>query len=414
MRFTIFGLTVSSSWGNGHATTWRGLLRALRRAGHHTTFFERDVSYYAGARDLAAPDFCHLQLYADCPAIEQQARAAVSSSDVVIVSSYCPDGMAAARLALDDPGPLHVFYDIDTPVTLADLERYGVAAVEGPHYVDAGLVREFDLYLSFTGGPLLSDIRSRWGARRTAPLYCSVDPEVHRPVRAASGFRSDLSYLGTYAIDRQGALDALLLEPARRRPDRRFFVAGAQYPEDTVWPANVARRDHLPPGDHPAFYCGSRLTLNITHEAMIKTGYAPSVRLFEAASCGTPILSDFWPGLDELFVPGSEILVAHDSDQAEAALDLDDAQLRRIAAAARERTLAEHSCETAPGSWSAPAKRPAGHRARPRNASSGPPIPPVWVDACGGQRCSPVAPPRHLSAMRPARPIGLRTQNGTF
>ena len=180
MRFTIFGVTVSSSWGNGHATTWRGLLRALRRAGHHTTFFERDVSYYAGARDLAAPDFCHLQLYADWPAIEQQARAAVSSSDVVIVSSYCPDGVAAARLALDDPGPLHVFYDIDTPVTLADLERYGVAAVEGPHYVDAGLVREFDLYLSFTGGPLLSDIRSRWGARRAAPLYCSVDPGVHR------------------------------------------------------------------------------------------------------------------------------------------------------------------------------------------------------------------------------------------
>jgi spore maturation protein CgeB len=344
LRFTVFGLTLSSSWGNGHATTWRGLLRALHRASHDITFFERDLPYYAAARDLGSPDCCSLVIYDDWPATEQRARAAIRDADVAIVSSYCADGLAASRLVLDSDGPLHVFYDIDTPITFRDLERFGVAAARGPHYIDTRLVPEFDLYLSFTGGPLLREIQTRWGARRTAPLYCSVDPEAHWPVPPVDDFRSALGYLGTYSADRQMALDRLLLEPARRRPDRRFFVAGAQYPENVTWPPNVIRRDHLAPAEHPAFYCSSRLTLNVTREAMVKTGYSPSVRLFEAASCGTPILSDWWPGLDEFFAPGSEILLARDSDEAEAALDCDDAELRRIAAAARQRTLAEHTC----------------------------------------------------------------------
>ena len=345
MRFVIFGLTVSSSWGNGHATTWRGVLKALQRAGHSITFFERDVPYYAVARDLPAPDFCELVLYDAWADVVPHARRAVAGADVALVTSYCADGLAACRLVLDSAGVLRVFYDIDTPVTLAELSAHGIATATGARYLTPDLIPEFDLYLSFTGGPLLRRLRTVWGARRAAPLYCSVDPEVHYPVEPAEEFRCSLGYLGTYSADRQPGLERFLIEPARRRPDETFVVAGSLYPPDIEWPPNVKRSHHLAPSEHAAFYCANRLTLNLTRQAMLEVGYAPSVRLFEAASCGAPILSDWWPGLDEFFRPGEEILIARTSDDAVAALDLSDAELARIAGAARERTLAAHTCE---------------------------------------------------------------------
>jgi spore maturation protein CgeB len=158
-------------------------------------------------------------------------------------------------------------------------------------------------------------------------------------------FTSDLSYLGTDAEDRQAALETLLVEPARLRPERRFLIGGALYPETFPWGSNIFFVRHLPPPDHPAFFSSSRLTLNVTRQAMAEMGWCPSGRLFEAAACGTPILSDSWEGLDAFFEPGREILVARTTADAVAALDLSDAELRRIAEAARERTLAEHSSD---------------------------------------------------------------------
>jgi spore maturation protein CgeB len=343
MRFVIFGLTISSSWANGHATTWRGLLKALRRDGHLVTFFERDVPYYAAERDLPNPDFCELVLYEDWDTVLPRARRALADADVAMVTSYCADGLAACRLVLDGAGPLRVFYDIDTPVTLAELSAHGIATASGARYLTPALIPEFDLYLSFTGGSLLTEIETTWGARRTAPLYCSVDPEVHAPVEPAADFRCSLGYLATYSADRQAGLERLLIEPARRKSAERFIVVGSMYPTDVAWPPNVAVHWHLPPSDHAAFYCANRITLNVTREAMIRVGYSPSVRLFEAASCGTPILSDWWPGLDEFFEPGGEILVARTADEAVAALELGDGELARVAGAARERTLAAHT-----------------------------------------------------------------------
>ena len=343
MRFVIFGLTVSSSWGNGHATTWRGVLKELHRAGHSVRFFERDVPYYAAERDLPAPDFCELVLYDDWTDVLPRARRAIGEADVAMVTSYCADGLDACRLVLDSAGPLHVFYDIDTPVTLAELSANGIATATGARYLTPDLIPEFDLYLSFTGGPLLRELETVWGVRRTAPLYCSVDPEIHSPVEPPAELRCALGYLGTYSADRQPALERFLIEPARRRPAERFFVVGSKYPSDIEWPPNVAVRSHLPPPEHPGFYCANRITLNVTREAMLRVGYSPSVRLFEAASCGTPILSDWWSGLDEFFTPGREILVARTTDEADAALGLSDAELARITAAARERTLRAHT-----------------------------------------------------------------------
>lgn len=340
----IFGLTISSAWANGHATPWRGLLKALAAAGHQATFFERDVEYYAAQRDLPAPAFCDLLLYREWADVVPRASEAVHNADVAIVTSYCPDGLAACRLVLDTAGLQHVFYDLDTPVTLAALERHGVAVPDGARYITPDLIPEFDLYLSFTGGPILDELRTRWGARRTAALYGSVDPEVHAPVaEPPADYRCALGYLGTYAADRQPTLDRLLIQPARERPGERFFVVGSLYPPELEWPANVAMRWHLDPAEHPAFYSANRLTLSVTRQAMLEWGYTPSGRLFEATCCGTPVLTDRFPGVAEFFAPGGEILVADSPQDVEAALALSDAEVQRIGEAARARTLAHHT-----------------------------------------------------------------------
>lgn len=344
MRFAIFGLTISSAWANGHATPWRGLLKALHQAGHSTTFFERDVDYYARHRDLAAPDFCDLVLYADWSDIVERARTTAEHADVTIVTSYCPDGLDACRLTLDTSGPLHAFYDLDTPVTLLALEAHHLAVPDGAHYLTPDLIPEFDLYLSFSGGPVLDRLRTRFGARRVAALYGSVDPALHARVPdPPHRFRCALGYLGTYAADRQAALERLLIEPARQHPAERFLVVGSLYPPETAWPANVATHWHLEPPLHPAFYSANRLTLSVTRQAMREWGYTPSGRLFEAAACGTPILTDAWPGLEAFFTPGDEILVADSASDALEALERSAAELARIGGAARERTLAQHT-----------------------------------------------------------------------
>jgi spore maturation protein CgeB len=345
MRFVVVGLTLSSSWGNGHATTWRALLKALARGGHRTTFFERDVPYYRDHRDLVEPQWCELVLYPTWEVAERRLRRDLSEADVAILTSYCPDGLQAMEAVRAARVPCFAFYDIDTPVTIAQLRAQGQADSGSGPYLSAELVPEFDLYLSFTGGPTLAELETRWGARRAAALYCSVDPELHRPLLSDPELASDLSYLGTYSADRQPALEALLIEPARRHPDRRFAVAGAQYPPSVDWPANVRRFEHLPPDRHAAFYSSSTLNLNLTREAMVAAGFSPSVRLFEAAACGGTVVSDWWQGLETIFEPGREILLARRSEDVDRFLGLDQAEVRAIGAAARARVLAAHSSQ---------------------------------------------------------------------
>jgi len=340
MKLVIFGLSISSSWGNGHATLWRGLVRALGRRGWTVVFFERDLPYYAGARDLYEIEDGELILYSDWEEAVPAARAHLADADVALVTSYCPDGIAASDLVLSSPRPLHLFYDLDTPVTLSVLERGEATSYIGPRGLS-----DFDLVLSYTGGEALDALKSRLGARMVAPLYGHVDPCVHRPTAPAQQYAADLSYIGTYAEDRQAGVEAFLLEPARKRPNLRFVIAGAQYPQDFPWGENIFFVRHLPPEEHPAFYSSSRLTLNVTRRAMAKMGWCPSGRLFEAAACGVPIVSDWWPGLDTFFEPGREVLVAVDSEDVTDALDLSDAELRRIADAARDRVLSCHTSE---------------------------------------------------------------------
>ena len=338
MKLVIFGLSVSSSWGNGHATLWRGLIRSLAGLGHHVVFFERDVPYYASNRDLRELPTGRLVLYPDWLEILPTAMSELSDADAAVVTSYCPDAIMATDAVLDSAVALSVFYDLDTPVTL-DRLRSGASVP----YIGPGGLAGFDLVLSYTGGSALDALRDLLGARRVAPLYGSVDPAMHRPVPVDSRFRADLSYLGTYAADRQESLERLFVEPAWRLPDRRFLIGGAQYPEDFPWSENVWFVRHVPPDEHSAFYSSSRLTLNVTRSPMAELGWCPSGRLFEAAACGTPIVSDAWEGLGDFFVPGDEILVASTADDVVAAMELGERELARIGEAARRRALVDHT-----------------------------------------------------------------------
>lgn len=339
MRIVIFGLSVSSAWGNGHATLWRGLIRALDELGHEVVFFEQDVPYYAAHRDLAAlGGHARLCLYPTWEDVRTYAAASIDEADVAIVTSYCPDGRDASAVVLDSGVPCRVFYDLDTPVTLARLAWGDDVSYLPPH----GL-RDFDLVLSFTGGRALAELSDQLGARLVAPLYGSVDPDVHAPAGARAAWSAQCSYLGTWSSDRQDAFERLFVEPARRQRERAFVVGGAMYPPEVAWPPNVNRFEHVAPADHPAFYCSSPLTLNVTRAPMAELGYCPSGRLFEAAACGVPVLSDRWDGLDTFFAPGDEILIAETTDDAVEAMGIPRADLERIGRRARERVLATHT-----------------------------------------------------------------------
>lgn len=336
MNIAIFGLSITSAWGNGHATTYRALVRALAARGHEVRFFERDAEWYADNRDLPSPPYCAVELYRSMAELEERAARALRAADLAIVGSYVPEGIAVGDLVHRLAQGGTAFYDIDTPVTLARLEANRI------DYLAPRQIPKYDLYLSFTGGPTLERLQRRFGARLARPLYCSVDPQLYFPEPAPLAY--DLGYLGTYSDDRQPVLERLMLAAAASWPEGRFIVAGPQYPAAIAWAANVARVIHLNPAEHRRFYNSLRYTLNVTRRDMVKAGHSPSVRLFEAAACGTPIVSDTWPGLDRFFTPGAEILLARDARETLSYLrEIPEAERRAIGERARERVLRSHT-----------------------------------------------------------------------
>ena len=336
MRIAIFGLSITSSWGNGHATTYRGLVRELARRGHDVLFLERDVPWYRENRDLAQPPYGQTELYNSLSEVARRFGPEIRRADLVIVGSFVPEGVALGEWVIKTARGLPAFYDIDTPVTLGKLARADY------EYLAPHLIPQYGLYLSFTGGPLLSYIESHYGSPMARVLYCSVDPNLYYP--EPMEHRWDMGYLGTYAEDRQRFLDCLLLEPARRWKEGRFIVAGPLYPEDIRWPANVERVDHLSPADHRGFYNAQRVTLNLTRGEMKAAGYSPSVRLFEAAACGSAIVTDYWRGLESLFEIGREVLVASCPEEILRLLrETPPDEIAQLGARVRARVQAEHT-----------------------------------------------------------------------
>ena len=339
MKLVVYGLTLTSSWGNGHATTYRSLLKALAGRGHTITFIEKDVEWYRSNRDLPKPTFCTVRLYQDWDAEHNALLAMATDADAVLVGSYFPDAIAATEALLATKHPPILFYDIDTPITLAALRRDGLT-----DYLRADLIPHYAAYLSFTGGPALHELEATFGSPRAVPFYCSVDPDLYHPTPANPDFTCALSYLGTYARDRQPKLLALLNETARLLPHERFIVAGPQYPANEPWAPNVERIIHLSPPQHPSFYSSSRFTLNLTRDDMVAAGYSPSVRLFEASACGAALLSDPWPGLEEFLSPNTEILLPTNAqDVANILRNTPDSERMALGQRARDHILSQHT-----------------------------------------------------------------------
>jgi spore maturation protein CgeB len=336
LDFVFIGLSITSSWGNGHATTYRGLLRELEERGHNILFLERDVPWYADNRDLPNPPYGRTELYENLEDLFERFTLAIREADVVVVGSYVPDGIDVGKWVLENARGTTAFYDIDTPVTLANL------AAGKCDYLSKELIRRYDLYLSFTGGPTLQRLERKFGSPAARALYCSVDPAQYFPSKEK--MKWDLGYMGTYSDDRQPTLDRLLVQPAAGWSDGRFAVVGPSYPDKIEWPANVTRNPHIAPSGHRKFYNSQRFTLNVTRRDMIKAGYSPSVRLFEAAACGVPIISDYWPGLETLFSIGDEILVAKEPREVLAILlDMPDDVRLAIGKRSRARVLKSHT-----------------------------------------------------------------------
>lgn len=339
MKIVIFGLAITSSWGNGHATIYRSLCKALARRGHTIHFVEKDLEGYRNNRDLPRPEFCTVHYYDEWRESARSLLRVAKDADVIVIGSYFPDAIAATAALFDSGVERVVFYDIDTPITVAQLRARGSAS-----YLDGAHIPHYAAYLSCTGGPVLRELEERFGARSALPFYCSVDPAIYRPTSICAEYRCDLSYLGTFAADRQLKLMRLLNGPARSMPQSRFIVAGAQYPNNVEWAPNVERIPHLSPAEHPAFYSSARFTLNLTRESRIETGYSPSARMFEASACGAAILSDAWKGLEHFLTPGREVLLPRDSyEVTEILLNFPEDERRRMGLNARERILAQHT-----------------------------------------------------------------------
>jgi spore maturation protein CgeB len=336
LDIVILGLSITSSWGNGHATTFRGLVRELHKKGHRVVFLERDKPWYASNRDLSKPPFCTTILYNSVDELQTSYSNLIAEADLVIVGSYVPEGVAVGKLVTQLAEGVTAFYDIDTPVTLTKLQR------EDYEYLHPRLISRYNVYLSFTGGPILQRIEKEYGSPMARALYCSFDPELYFPEQQKLEW--DLGYLGTYSDDRQPPLENLMLHAADRWKEGKFVVAGPQYPSGIEWGANVQRIEHLPPPEHRKFYNSQRFTMNITRADMINAGYSPSVRLFEAAACGTPIISDYWDGIETIFEPANEILIARSStDTLNYLRNISEEDRKQIGEAARKKVLANHT-----------------------------------------------------------------------
>lgn len=336
MKIIFIGLTVSSSWGNGHATTYRGLLRELTLMGHDITFLEHDKPWYRKNRDFEKTEDFQLAFYKTVRDLKQKFEGLIGSADMVVVGSYVPEGVEVSEWILKCAEGVTAFYDIDTPVTLQKLDQ------GNEEYLSKSLIPQFDLYLSFSGGDVLRLLEKKYGAKKARPLYCSVDPSMYYPMDLEKHWH--LGYLGTYSDDRQPTVEEFLLRTAGKFPEKSFVVAGPGYPENVFWPSNVQHIEHLPPHFHREFYNQQYFTLNVTRQAMIQLGYSPSVRLFEAAACGIPIISDNWKGLNELFEEGKEIFIARSTADMVDILEGTPKEERiRVGEAARKKVMGSHT-----------------------------------------------------------------------
>lgn len=333
LKIAILGPSLTVSLGNGVASTYRGLGRELAARGHDVLFLERRND--GAGQKMRKLDFGRMEEYSSLKELKNRHATDLRDADFVLVASQIPEAREIGNWVTHHAQGVTAFYDLNTPQTLATLGE------NGPASVSAELLQRYDLYLSFTGGPLLEHLEDKFGARMARPLYPAVDARLFFPEHAELIW--DLGCIGRYDDDCLPALERLLLEPARRWSEGRFVVAGSCYPRSMRW-QNVKRLPPIPPRKRRAFYNSQRFTLDLMPPDAIGMGYSPGARLFEAAACGTPVITEFWQGLEDFFTPDEEILISHSPDETLIYLEeISELDRRRLGYRARERVLSRHT-----------------------------------------------------------------------
>lgn len=345
MKVAFFGSSLLSSYWNGAATYYRGLLKALARHGYDIAFYEPDAFDRQAHRDIDPPPWCRSVVYEASPEGLRAAAAAAANADIVVVASgvgYGDDVLLDLVMAAAPAGAVRIFWDVDAPATLAALQQ----AEDHPlrRHLPA-----LDLVLTYGGGAPVVTAYRQAGAAACVPVYNALDPQTHHPVPSESRFEADLSFLGNRLPDREARVRQFLLQPARARPDSRVLLGGAGW-EPAALPDNVHCLGHVPTRDHNAFNCSPKAVLNIARDSMAATGFSPATRVFEAAGAGACLITDPWEGIEMFLAPGREVLVARDGqDVADLMGSLTRARALAIGAAALARVRADHTYERRAG-----------------------------------------------------------------
>jgi spore maturation protein CgeB len=339
MKIAFYGSSLLSSYWNGAATYYRGMLRELAARGHEATFYEPDAFDRQSHRDIDPPAWARVVVY---PATEPAAReviAQAAQADVVVKASgvgVFDDLLLEGVMAAARPHAVKIFWDVDAPATLAELRA-------SPELPLRRMLPSLDLVLTYGGGPPVIADYQALGARACRPIYNALDPETHHPVAPDPRFAADLNFLANRLPDREARVERFFLEPAASLADRRFLLGGNGW-DDKPAPANVRRIGHVGTGDHNAFNCSALAVLNVARDSMADVGFSPATRVFEAAGAGACLITDAWQGVELFLRPDEEILVARDGrDVADLLAALTPERARAIGEAARRRALAEHT-----------------------------------------------------------------------
>jgi spore maturation protein CgeB len=339
MQIAFYGSSLLSSYWNGAATYYRGILAALAAHGHRITFYEPDAYDRQKHRDIEPPEWAEVRVYPATADALRQVIAEARRADVVVKASgvgVFDDELLAGLIAAARPGALRLFWDVDAPATLAEI------ATDATHPLRAALP-SLDLVLTYGGGPPVVNAYEALGARRCVPVYNALDPATHFPAAPDPRFAGDLGFLGNRLPDREARVEAFFIEPARRMPERRFLLGGAGW-ESRALPPNIRAIGHVYSHQHNAFNATPLAVLNIARDSMASTGFSPATRVFEAAGAAACVITDAWAGIELFLEPATEILVARDGREVMEHLGaLTPERGRAIGERARARVLAEHT-----------------------------------------------------------------------
>ncbi|MBX9759241.1 MAG: glycosyltransferase [Beijerinckiaceae bacterium] len=339
MKIAFYGSSLLSSYWNGAATYYRGLLREMARNGHEIHFHEPDAFDRQKHRDIEPPDWCAVDVYEASPRGLADAARKASRADVVVKTSgvgYADNELLASVLAHARADAITIFWDVDAPTTLAEI------SADPQHPLRAALAR-LDAVLTYGGGAPVVNAYRELGAAECAPIYNALDPLSHHQAPCEARFACDLAFLGNRLPDREARVTEFFLAPAQALQGKHFILGGAGW-GDLPLPPNVRWLDHVPTRDHNALNASARAVLNVNRDSMAANGFSPPTRVFEAAGAGACLITDAWEGVEMFLSPGNEVLVARDgADVADILAGLSPERARAVGAAALARVRRDHT-----------------------------------------------------------------------